>query len=113
MRRPLLTFNVPPVQAGDNPRPEPQPANTAEAGPLPLSWDAEDRAIAAARCPWHPDADFPNTTDLIRHVVGHARAWEAEAIHAEQLRQSLEGQVREFTGDVTVMAASILGEEAP
>lgn len=80
-------------------RHQPQPT-----GPRPLSWDAEDRAVAAARCPWHPDADFPDTTDLIRHVVGHARAWEAEAIHAERLRRAMVGRVQRYARDVVERA---------
>ena len=76
----------------------------------PLSWDREDQAVNAGECPWHPGMDFPDSAALLRHVIRHARVWEAEAMHAERLRRSLEGQVREFTADVRVMAASILGE---
>ena len=76
----------------------------------PLSWDREDAALASGECPWHPDLDFPDSVELVRHIIRHARVWEAEAMHAERLRRSLEGQVREFTSDVRVMAASILGE---
>lgn len=84
----------------------------------PLSWDREDAALASGECPWHPDLDFPDSVELVRHIIRHARVWEAEAMqtarlmdrHSEQVRRFTQDVMARFTADVEAMAASILGD---
>ena len=81
----------------------------AEPARRPLSWDAEDRAVAAGQCPWHRDLDFPDHAALLRHVVMHARTWEAEALHSERLRRAMVGRVAGFARDVVERANELGG----